>query len=118
MESANHPTTYAVIITIITMLVTSVIQWTFLLRLKKSHTEQWLHAGSPTIWSDQSILSAWPTIKYLQQKIYLSSENMSGINFCNKFRSPMLIGYWLTVIVICGCIVVAIINGVPQSWKQ
>jgi len=117
MESANHPTTYAVILTIITMLITSVIQWTFLLRLKKSHKEQWHHAGSPTIWTDQSILSAWPTIKYLQQRLYLSSEDISGIDFCNKFRSPILIGYWLTVTVICGVILVAIINGIPPSWK-
>lgn len=81
------------------LLATSIIQWTFLLRLKSKHREHWYHAGNPTIWSDQSFISAWPTVKYMQSKMYLSSGSESGISFCNLFRLPMVLGYWLTILV-------------------
>ncbi len=114
----NHPTAIAVIIAILTMFFSSLIQWTFLIRLRSKHNSQWIHAGSPTIWSDQSFISAWPTIQYLKNKQYVLSGNAEGINFCGKFRYPMIIGYWTTIIVFVAVIIVGIINGWPPSWKQ
>ena len=112
-----HPTAVAIAIVITTMLATSLIQWTFLIRLRCSHRSQWLHAGSPTIWSDQSFLSAWPTIRYLQNKAYLSSGDPGGARFCGRFRAPMVIGYWLTMAVFVGGIIVSVQNGWPSSWQ-
>jgi hypothetical protein len=117
MEITNHPTAYAIAIVVCTMLTTSVIQWVFLLRLKVKHREQWYHAGSPTIWSDQSIISAWPTVRYLQNKMYQSSGSISGINFCNTFRLPMVVGYWFTILVFGVGIVVSLVNGWPPTWE-
>jgi hypothetical protein len=117
MTIPNHPTAYAVIAVIITMLTTSIIQWAFLLILKSKHKSQWHHAGNPTIWSDQSFISAWPTIRYLQNRMYISSGSEQGINFCENFRIPMVIGYWLTISVFIVGVIVGLINGWPPSWN-
>ena len=117
MEITDHPTAYAIVIVVSTMLTTSVIQWIFLLRLKAKHREQWHHAGNPTIWSDQSLISAWPTVRYLQNKMYSSSGSMPGINFCNTFRLPMVLGYWVTILVFCVGVVVSVVNGWPPTWR-
>ncbi|MFC4362243.1 hypothetical protein ACFOX3_08015 [Simiduia curdlanivorans] len=116
MEITNHPTAHAIVVVISTMLFTSVIQWIFLLRLKSKYRDQWYHAGNPTIWSDQSFISAWPTVKYLQSKSYLSSGSGPGIGFCSLFRLPMVIGYWVTIIVFVAGVVIGIINGWPPTW--
>lgn len=113
----NHPTAYAVIVVISTMLLTSIIQWAFLIRLRSKYSNQWIHAGSPTIWSDQSLLSAWPTIKYLQAKQYTSSGNFEGIQFCNYFRYPMVMGYWVTIFMFIGGVIIGINSGWPPSWS-
>ena len=113
----DHPTAYAIVSVIVVMLATSLVQWTFLIKLKKHHAQQWDHAGNPTIWSDQSLLSAWPTIKYLQNKTYVSSRDTDGIKFCDSFRLPMIIGYWVTVAAFIMCLVVWMLNGWPSSWS-
>ncbi|MDE1465573.1 hypothetical protein [Spartinivicinus poritis] len=115
MEIPNHPTAYSIVTIISTMLLTSIIQWIFLIVLKRRHRDQWYHAGTPTIWSDQSLLSAWLTIKYLQNKLYLSSGSAGGIHFCKLFRLPMVLGYWLTIAIFSVGIIVCIMNGWPPS---
>ena len=118
MEVTDHPTAYAILIVVCTMLATSIIQWTFLIRLKSKHREQWYHAGNPTIWSDQSFISAWPTVKYMQSKMYLSSGSESGINFCSLFRLPIVFGYWLTILVFVLGVSVSMINGGLQHGNK
>jgi hypothetical protein len=114
--SSYHPTVLAISIVVATMLATSLIQWTFLVLLRRRHLNQWRHAGSPTIWSDQSFISAWPTIRYLQNQGYWSSGDNDGAQFCHRFRYPMVIGYWLTIFVFAGGVYVAFENGFPPSW--
>ncbi len=117
MEITDHPTAYAIVVVVATMLTTSLIQWVFLIGLKNKHREQWYHAGNPTIWSDQSFISAWSTVKYLQFKNYKSSSDIHGVSFCNVFRLPMVIGYWVTILVFTGGVIVSVINGWPPTWE-
>jgi len=117
MLITDHPTAYAVVSVVSIMLTTSIIQWTFLIKLKNKHQKQWLHAGSPTIWSDQDFISALPTVKYLKNKDYLMSGCVNGINLCNRFRAPMWHGYWITVLAFCVGITVGVLNGWAPTWK-
>ncbi len=112
-----HPTVVAIIVVVLTMLATSLIQWTFLIRLKRYYSVQWYHAGSPTIWNNESLIAAWPTVRYLQKQQYWSSGDPEGAAFCHRFRHPMVIGYWLTVVVFIAAVFIAILNGWPPSWK-
>ena len=66
--------------------------------------------------TDQSITSAYGTISYLQSAGYVSSGSIAGINFCKKFRYPMVVGYWVTVAAITTAIIVSILNGWPPHW--
>lgn len=113
----DHPTSIAILVTVLTMVTTSAIQWSFLLGLKKRHPHQWRHAGSPTIWTDQSLFSAWPTVRYLQHKAYASSGDGAGIAFCSERRLPMVFGYWMTFAVFVTAVLVAISYGWPPGWS-
>src|SRR5690554_2015677 len=115
--SNHHPTAIAIVVIAATMLATSLIQWTFLVLLRRRHSAQWFHAGCPTIWSDKSFISAWPTVRYLQSRSYWSSGDHAGAKFCHKFRYPMVVGYWLTIAVFTAGVSVAVLNGWPPSWE-
>lgn len=67
--------------------------------------------------SDQSFLSAWSTVKYLQKRQYWFSGSPVGIDFCSMFRLPMVLGYWVTILVFLAGVIVSIINGWPPSWS-
>ena len=116
MESLTHPTVVALIYFLGMLVVGSAIQWTFLIKLKKHHSEQWLHAGEPTIMNNGDLVKAWPTTKYLMNKLYVDSGSRSGIDFCNSFRFPMLCGYFLTAISIPLFFLSIFIFGWPQGW--
>ena len=55
MSFVVHPTAYAVVIVVTTLLATSLVQWAFLLGLKRRHRQQWNHAGNPTIWAIRAL---------------------------------------------------------------
>ena len=81
MESLAHPTVITLIYFLGMLIVGSAIQWTFLIKLKKHHPEQWEHAGKPTIFNNGDLVKAWPTTKYLIKKLYTESNLTSGIQF-------------------------------------
>src|SRR5690554_3085156 len=112
-----HPTAIAIVVVGATMLATSLVQWTFLILLKRRHSAQWFHAGSPTIWRDRSLISAWSTVRYLQSRDYCFSGDHAGAAFCHRFRYPMVFGYWLTILVFVAGVSVALLNGWPPSWE-
>src|SRR5690554_400232 len=115
--SSYHPSAIAIVTVVATMFATSLVQWTFLVLLRRRHSTQWRHAGAPTIWSDQSLMSSWPTVRYLQNQTYWNSGDSAGARFCHKFRFPMVVGYWLTISVFAAGVYVVWANGLPPSWE-
>lgn len=87
-----HPTSIALGVLILAMCAGSVVQFVFLRGLRKHYPLQWDHAGRPTIWTDQSLMSAWPTIQYIQQRAYCASGDTAGAAFCHAYRAPLLTG--------------------------
>lgn len=112
-----HPTAIALGVLIAAMCGGSLVQFLFLRGLRKHHPNQWQHAGCPTIWSDQSLISAWPTIRYLQQRAFCTSGDKPGAAFCQRYRPPMLIGYWLTVASFAAVLVLLFTAGWPRQWQ-
>ena len=117
MESLAHPTAIALIYFLGMLVIGSAIQWTFLIKLKKHHPEQWEHAGKPTIMNNGDLVKAWPTTKYLINKLYEESNSSSGIKFCNVYRSPMIYGYFLTAISVPAFFASIFMFGWPQGWS-
>lgn len=115
MESLSHPTVIALIYFLGMWVIGSAIQWTFLIKLKKHHVEQWEHAGKPTIFNNGDLVKAWPTTKYLIKRFYIGSNSKSGIQFCNVYRFPMIYGYFLTAISLPLFIASIFLFGWPQG---
>ena len=113
----HHPSAILAIALGVSMVISSIIQWSFLIGLRKKHKEQWIHAGSPTIWSDQSLMSAWPTVRYMKNKKYLDSYNELGIKFCHMYRVPFIFLYWSTVISFVLLMLSIFIFGWPKEWQ-
>lgn len=116
MSIPEHPTAYIIVITAFFMVIGSVIQWAFLLILRKKHSSLWNAMGRPTIWTDQSLFSAWPTIKFIQQKRYLSFES-SSVSFCGSFYLPLITFYWATAISLVMFFVSIFVFGWPEQWR-
>jgi hypothetical protein len=112
-----HPTAIALGLLIAAMCGGSLVQFLFLRGLRKHYPNQWQHAGRPTIWSDQSLISAWPTIQYLQQNAFCGSSDRAGVAFCQRYRFPMLPGYWLTVATFTAFLALLFTVGWPVQWQ-
>jgi hypothetical protein len=117
-SSFFHPTAIAVGVLAVAMLVGTVVQFLFLRGLAKRHRAQWHHAGRPTIWSDQSLLSAWPTIRYIQRRAYRASGDPAGIAFCSRYRVPLLLSYWVTVFSFIAVVLLLFTAGWPNEWMK
>ncbi|MES2319593.1 MAG: hypothetical protein V4631_19100 [Pseudomonadota bacterium] len=102
---------------IVTMCTGSVVQFLFLRGLRKRHSSQWIHAGCPTMWTDQSIASAWPTVRYMQKREFLGSSNACGIAFCESYRTPFVTLYWLTLATFIAIVAAFGVFGVPPGWR-
>jgi hypothetical protein len=112
----EHPTAYIIVITAFFMVVGSIIQWTFLLMLRKNHSNLWYAMGRPTIWTDQSLFSTWPTIKFIQQKRYLNHE-FGSVKFCGFFHFPLVLFYWATALSLAMFFVAIFVFGWPEQWR-
>jgi hypothetical protein len=117
MDSIFHPTAIAFIFFLIMLIAGSCIQWPFLIKLKKHHPLQWEHAGSPTIMNNGDLTKAWSTTKYLLDRRYEESEIIEGIEFCELFRLPMLIGYFFSASTIPICFISLLNFGWPAGWE-
>lgn len=113
-----HPTVMALGALVFVMCFGSFVQFLFLRGLRKHHQEQWKHAGQPTIWTDQSLFSAWPTISYLQRRAFCSSNDSAGIVFCQRFRIALLLSYWGTVLLLVLFFVLLFTAGWPKDLLQ
>jgi len=96
----------------------SFIQFLFLRGLRKHHPLQWEHAGCPTIWTDQSLFSAWPTISYIRRRAYRESGDVAGIAICERYRIALLIGYWGTTSSFVLFFFLLFSVGCPEEWQQ
>jgi hypothetical protein len=112
-----HPTAIALMYFIGMLIIGSGIQWTFLIRMKKNHPEQWEHAGKPTIMNNGDLVKAWPTTMYLMKRSYNESNSSTGINFCNTYRLPMIYGYFLTAISVPLFFACIFLFGWPEGWS-
>ncbi len=113
----EHPTAVAVIVLASCMCIGSLVQWLFLLLLRRRYPQQWIHAGKPTLWTDQSLISAWPTIRYLQRGTFRVSGDRAGIAFCQRGKWPMIGFYWMTVICFLAVGVSIFVAGWPAQWR-
>lgn len=111
-----HPTVIALAVLVLAMCACSVVQFAFLRGLRNEHPAQWRHAGQPTMWTAQSLISAWPTISYLQRRAYRSSGNAAGIAFCDRYRAALLTGYWCTVVAVLFLFMFVFTAGWPNEW--
>jgi hypothetical protein len=113
----THPTAIAILATVAAMVTGSGVQYAFLRALRRRYPTQWQHAGRPTIWSDQSLVSAWPTISHLTHRRYRDSNDPSGITHCEAYRTAMLVLYWLTVSAFVSAVVIGLVFGWPPQWR-
>jgi hypothetical protein len=117
MEYLDHPTVYAMALFFAFMIGGSIVQWIFLIRLKRLDWEIWVRAGRPTIWSDRDLIRAWPTIKFLLGKKYLFTGTRVGHRFCSFYRYPLFLGYFGTCLSVIWFLVSLFLNGWPQDLQ-
>ena len=117
MESLLHPTIMAVIYLLSMMIIGSAIQWTFLIKLKKHHPQQWARAGNPTIMNNGDLMKAWPTTKYLMKSKFKESGCVEGTSFCLKFRNPMVYSYFLACSSFLMFFISIFVFGWPPGWS-
>ncbi len=82
----------------VAIVVETVVCLAFLHHLRVRHPRQWLHAEQPLIWQDRTVLSARSTMLYLHQREYSYSLDRDGIDYCDRYRTVMLVAYWFTAI--------------------
>jgi len=82
--------------------VASLYHWRFLRRIRREFPTVWQDMGRPTGWTDSTLLDAFGTYLYLLRRRYQQSSDVHAIQFCERFRIPMLVTYagaWLSVAV-------------------
>jgi hypothetical protein len=118
MEVPSHASAYAALIAGFFMIVGSFVQWVFLRLLRNKHGKLWMSMGRPTIWTDQSLLTAWDTVKFIQNKQFVSlSFDASAIRFCRGFRLPLIGFYWGTFLSFIWLVISIIWLGWPHEWQ-
>ena len=71
----------------------SLLSWLFLRRLRRDFPALWEHSGRRTIWTDSDFIRSWPTVKYLRDRHYLERPNPAEIDFCERYRLPVILSY-------------------------
>ena len=118
MEIPSHASAYAALIAAFFMTVGSVVQWSFLILVRKKYGKLWISMGRPTIWTDQSLITAWDTVKFIQYKKYASfSFDASAIKFCRRFRLPFIIFYLGACFSFVWLFISIIWLGWPEEWQ-
>jgi hypothetical protein len=115
MSSMSHPTIVAGFLFVIGLCAESWFSWRFLHRLKHQHEKLWAEMGFRTIWTDAGLISAYGTIKYLKDRSYSGHDNANDIKFCEAYRMPMLITYWLAWAGLALFFISIFVFGGPQS---
>jgi len=67
--------------------------WRFLRRVRREFPSLWQDIGSPTGWTDSTLLDAFGTYWYLFRRRYQSRGDSDETRFCERFRLPMLVTY-------------------------
>jgi len=87
----------------------------FINRLKKDFPVMWSHMGEPAVANHTSIISELVVVKKLYNRHYISIEDDSAKEFCEKNRifllSTLLVG-WLGFIFFIG---IWILYGTPRA---
>lgn len=95
----------------------TVVQYRFLRYLRINHAEIWEDVGCPTIWSDQSLTTAWPTIKYMRDRLYADINDLSGIQYCDKNRVRLQIWFWASAVTAVLFLICLLGIGTPPAWN-
>jgi hypothetical protein len=82
---------------LICLLAESLTSWLFIRGSKKKHPALWGHAGCPTIMRNGDLISAWPLIRYVSRREYVTIEDPVAISFADRIRVPMVVSYWATL---------------------
>ena len=112
-----HPTSIAAIIWIVTMIAGTIYQYLFLRNLKNNHSKIWKNAGSPTIFTDGDLSSAWSTVKYMRDREYKQINDSDGILYCNEKRLGLLFWFWAIALTVTVTLSLMFIIGTPESWN-
>ena len=116
-ESFLHPTAIFLYVWVLIMISGTVYQYRFYKYLEKNHVMIWKDVGCPTIWSDQSLATAWPTVKYMKDRWYEDLTDTVGVEYCDKNRTKFLYWFWAsaTSAAIFACFLFGI--GLPPAWE-
>lgn len=93
------------------MALESAVSLRFLHRLRRKHPKQWAHAAQPPLWQDRTLFSARETMLYLKDYAFVSSQDASGIRYCERHRAAMLAAYWITAVAGVAFLVSVATNG-------
>ena len=67
--------------------------------------------------NNSDMIKSWSTTKYLLKHEYLKSQNQSGIEFCEKYRRVMVLGYFASVSTVPIFLTSVFIFGWPPGWQ-
>lgn len=111
MLTNGGPTLFALVLFVSAMLLESAVWLRFLYRLQLRHPKQWAHASQPLLWRDRTLFNARDTMLYLKNHAFLSSQDSSGIHYCERNRATMLVVYWITAIAGTALLVSVAVHG-------
>lgn len=77
----------------IALLVESWFSWRFLRRLKRDFPRLWEESGERTIWTDGTLIDAWPTIRFLWRREYEATATREEVAFCEEYRLPVTLSW-------------------------
>jgi len=96
-----HPFWATFVIFIALLFPASWCHWRFLRRARREFPSLWRDMGQPTGWTDGTLIGAFGTYWYLFRRSYRKRGDASAIQFCERFRLPMLVTY-AAALISCG----------------
>lgn len=105
---------------IIGLTLESIPSWVVIRGSRKKHPELWIHSGKPTLLGNGDLFKAWPLVQYYKNKDYLKEmvidyahyppiKDKAALEFAQKMRLPLVIGYYCGIIGVVTCLLILII---------
>jgi len=116
-ESFLHSTAIFLYVWVLIMMSGTIYQYRFYKYLEKNHVMIWEDVGRPTILSDRSLGTAWPTVKYMKDRCYADLADSRGVEYCDQNRKKLLYWFWASAAsaVIFACFLFGV--GLPPAWE-
>jgi hypothetical protein len=95
-----HPTLISVWAFLLGAVAEGWYSWDYLTKLRRTYPLLWERSGRRTIWTDGTIIDAWPTIRFLWRREYLAIANAEERGFFERYRMPMVVSWALSGIAV------------------